>query len=109
MTSRKVFDAIEAKDWNKVKELISTTSWTPQALEEKHGVRTEIAFLGSYDIPSDDKPNSKCNNVICLAAVFLFSIFLISGFLAVWFTCSSSVHTPYPPHATYRRTLHFVF
>ena len=32
---------MQAKDWNKVKELISATSWTSQALEEKHGVGTE--------------------------------------------------------------------
>ena len=33
-----VFEAIEAGDWNKVNELIATTAWTPQDLEEKHGV-----------------------------------------------------------------------
>ena len=40
MASKKVFDAMEAKDWKIVKELIAATSWTPQALEEKHGVRS---------------------------------------------------------------------
>ena len=39
MASKKVFYAMEAEDWNKVKELIAATSWTPQALEEKHGVQ----------------------------------------------------------------------
>ena len=66
MASKKVFDAMEAKDWNKVKELIAATSWTPQALEEKHGVRTELAPLRN-DIPSHDtEPISRCNNSILL-------------------------------------------
>ena len=47
MASTKVFDAMEANDWNKVNELIAATSWTSQALEEKHGVRTELAPLGN--------------------------------------------------------------
>ena len=47
MASKNVFDAMEAKDWNKVKELISATSWTSQALEEKHGVGTELTPLGN--------------------------------------------------------------
>ena len=37
MASSLVFDAMEERDWNLVKELIATTSWTPQDLEEKHG------------------------------------------------------------------------
>ena len=64
MASERVFDAMEAKDWNIVKELIAATSWTPQALEEKHGVRIELAALGN-DIPSHDtEPISRCNNSI---------------------------------------------
>ena len=47
MASTKVFDAMEANDWNKVKELIVATSWTPQELEKKHGVRKELAPLGN--------------------------------------------------------------
>ena len=43
--TKKVFDAMEAKDWNKVRDLIATTSWTPQALEEKHGVRIELVAI----------------------------------------------------------------
>ena len=42
MASKVVFKAMEAADWKKVKELIDTTSWTPQDLEEQHGVRTEL-------------------------------------------------------------------
>ena len=38
MASKEVYSAMEAGDWNKVKELIRTFSWTPQDLEEKHGV-----------------------------------------------------------------------
>ena len=61
MASKKVFAVMEAKDWNKVKEIIAATSWTQQALEEKHGVRTEIAPLG-IDISSHDtEPISRCN------------------------------------------------
>ena len=48
-----VFDAMEAKDWIKVRELIATISWTPQYLEEKHGVRREelpVALLEADDI-----------------------------------------------------------
>ena len=45
-----VFDAMEAKDWIKVRELIATTSWTPQDLEKKHGVRREeLALLVADD------------------------------------------------------------
>ena len=35
-----VFEAVEAEDWNNVNELIVTTTWTSQDLEEKHGVIT---------------------------------------------------------------------
>ena len=44
MSSKKVLKAMEARDWTKVKELIATTSWTPQDLDQKHGVRTELIF-----------------------------------------------------------------
>ena len=53
MASKKVFDAMVAEHWKKVKELIAATTWTPQELEEKHGVRTELAPLVN-DIPSHD-------------------------------------------------------
>ena len=42
---------MEARDWTKVKELIATTSWTPQDLDQKHGVRTELIF--KYVLLSD--------------------------------------------------------
>ena len=38
MASKRVYDAMEADDWGKVHELITTASWTPADLENKHGV-----------------------------------------------------------------------
>jgi hypothetical protein len=40
MASKKVFELMEAKDWNRVMELLTNTTWTSQDLEEKHGVRS---------------------------------------------------------------------
>ena len=45
MASKKIYDAIGAGDWNKVKELIMNTSWTLQDLETKHGVHTELFLI----------------------------------------------------------------
>ena len=42
MASKKVFDLMEAEDWNEVAELLTNISWTSQDLEEKHGVRNSI-------------------------------------------------------------------
>jgi len=39
MASKKVFDLMEAEDWNEVTELLANTAWTSKDLEEKHGVR----------------------------------------------------------------------
>jgi hypothetical protein len=39
MASKKVFDLMEAEDWNEVRELLTNTAWTLKDLEEKHGVR----------------------------------------------------------------------
>ena len=50
MVSKMVFYAMEARDWTKVREVIATTSWTPQDLEEKHGVRREALALVADDI-----------------------------------------------------------
>ena len=48
--SRKVFDAMEAGDWEKVKELVATTSWTRVDLEKKHGVdHSNIWYFCSND------------------------------------------------------------
>ena len=49
MVSKMVFYAMEARDWTKVREVIATTSWTPQDLEEKHGVRREALALVADD------------------------------------------------------------
>ena len=65
---------MEAKDWNKVKELIAATSWTPQALQEKHTVRTELALHGN-DIPSHDtEPISRCNNIILFENICCYGL-----------------------------------
>jgi len=45
MASKKVFDLMEAEDWNKVTELLANTAWTSQDLEEKHGVRSIIELF----------------------------------------------------------------
>ena len=47
MASKKVFDLMEAEDWNKVTELLTNTNsaWTSQDLEEKHGVRNSIELF----------------------------------------------------------------
>ena len=42
MASKKVFDLMEAENWNEVMELLTNTAWTSQDLEEKHGVRSII-------------------------------------------------------------------
>ena len=47
--SKMVFEAIEAGDWNNVNELIATTNWTPQDLEEKHGVITRSHIYDEFD------------------------------------------------------------
>ena len=62
MESKMVFDAMEAKDWIKVRELIATTSWTPQDLEEKHGVRTELVAPLEAD-PSADMRRPVCDGI----------------------------------------------
>ena len=38
MALKKVFDLMEAEDWNEVTELLTNTPWTSQDLEKKHGV-----------------------------------------------------------------------
>ena len=45
MASKKVFDLMEAEDWNEVTELLAHTPWTSQDLEEKHGVRSSIELF----------------------------------------------------------------
>ena len=45
MAAKKVFDLMEAEDWNEVTELLANTAWTSQDLEEKHGVRSIELFL----------------------------------------------------------------
>jgi hypothetical protein len=37
--SNKMFNAMEARDWNKVTEIIATTSFTRNDLKEMHGVQ----------------------------------------------------------------------
>jgi hypothetical protein len=37
MASKKVFDLMEAEDWNEVTELLTNATWTSQDLEEKQG------------------------------------------------------------------------
>lgn len=44
MASKKVFDLMEAEDWNEVRELLTNNSWS-QDLEEKHRVRSIELFL----------------------------------------------------------------
>ena len=39
MASKKVFDAMEAGDWGRAKEVIASTSWTPVDLQQQHGVQ----------------------------------------------------------------------
>ena len=61
--SKKVFDAMVVEQWNKVTELITTTtSWTPQALEEKHGVRIELVAPLEAD-PSADMRRPVCDGI----------------------------------------------
>ena len=43
MASKKVFELMEAENWNKVMELLTNTSWTSQDLDEKHWVRALLA------------------------------------------------------------------
>ena len=45
MASKKVFDLMEAEDWDEVVELLANTAWTSQDLEEKHGVRNSIEIF----------------------------------------------------------------
>ena len=46
MASKKVFNLMEAEDWNVLTEsLVVNTAWTSQDLEEKHGVRSIELFL----------------------------------------------------------------
>jgi hypothetical protein len=45
MAAKKVFDLMEAEDWNEVRKLIADTAWTVPDLEEKHGVRSIELFL----------------------------------------------------------------
>ena len=45
MASKKVFDLMEAEDWNEVTELLTKTAWTSQDLEETHGVRNSIELF----------------------------------------------------------------
>ena len=45
MASKKVFDLMEAEDWNEVAELLTNIAWTSQDLEEKHGVRNSIELF----------------------------------------------------------------
>lgn len=49
-SSQKVFNAMEAGDWQKVNEIIGTVAWTPVDLEEKHGVQSSVPV---YDLPAD--------------------------------------------------------
>lgn len=39
MASKKVFDLMEAEDWNELTEALRNIAWTSQDLEEKHGAR----------------------------------------------------------------------
>jgi hypothetical protein len=45
MSSEKVFDLMEAENWNVLTELLTNTAWTSKDLEEKHGVRSIELFL----------------------------------------------------------------
>ena len=45
MASKKVFDLMEAEDWNESTELLINTAWTSQDLEEKHGVPSIMCYL----------------------------------------------------------------
>ena len=94
MASKRIFDAMEAKDWNKVKDLIAATSWTPQALEKKHGVRTELAPLGN-DIPSQ----YFYLKISVATTVFLFNFSSLSVFscfmVCVFFFCTYIHRTPH--------------
>ena len=53
MASKKAIDAMISEDWDSVKEIIVTTSWTPPDLEEQHWVlslctdslATELSFV----------------------------------------------------------------
>ena len=45
MASKKVFDLIEAEVWNEVTKVLTSTAWTAQDLNEKHGVRSIELFL----------------------------------------------------------------
>jgi hypothetical protein len=45
MASKKVFDLMKAEVWNEVMELLTSTAWTSQGLDEKHGVRSIELFL----------------------------------------------------------------
>ena len=47
MVSKKIFDLMEANDWNQVTELFANTAWTSQDLEAKHGVRSNRAPLAA--------------------------------------------------------------
>ena len=37
-SSEEVFETMEAGDWDKSKDMISSITWTPADLEKKHGV-----------------------------------------------------------------------
>ena len=45
MASKKVFDFMEAGNWNEVMELLTNAAWASQDLEEKHGVSCSIELF----------------------------------------------------------------
>ena len=87
VASKKVFDAMVAKDWNKVKELIVATSWTPQALEEKHGVRTELVAPLEADPSADQFAMEYIILLYLKVSVFAILLFIFILRTAIAFFC----------------------
>ena len=46
--SKRIFYAVEAEDFQTVKEILSTSSLTRDDLERRHGVRFIVVHMGSY-------------------------------------------------------------
>ena len=88
MASKVVFDAMEAKDWIKVRELIATTtSWTPQDLEKKHGVRREELALVADDTYLKDFVKSVFA-VLSFIFLILQSVFVFLVCMFLFFFCT---------------------
>ena len=57
MSSEKVFEAMKTGQWETVKEIIATASWTSAELDKRHGVLVYMIFHVT------DKNQNK--NILC--------------------------------------------